>query len=157
MSVEVHLQVRPARLGDVPAMVALIGGYADQGVMLPRTAGELYESIRDFLVIEAEPGGLAACAAVHIFTRSIAELKSLAVSQHIHGQGLGRRIVEACCDQGRELGLERLFCLTYQVVFFQRLGWERVDRSRLPEKVWSECVRCNKFLACDEVALWRRL
>lgn len=149
--------VRPARLTDVPAMLALINGYAEQGVMLPRSSGELYESIRDFLVVDCEPGGVGACGAVHIFTRQIAELKSVAVAERLRGHGVGRLLVEACCDAGRVLGLERVFCLTYQVAFFERLGFERVDRSRLPEKVWGECVRCNKFLACDEVALWRRL
>jgi amino-acid N-acetyltransferase len=125
--------------------------------MLPRTNAELYETVRDFLILEAEVGGLVGCAAVHIVTGTMAELKSLAVAQAGRGRGLGRILVERSAVVATELGLERLFCLTYQVAFFQRLGFERIDRSRLPEKVWGECVRCNKFLNCDEVAMWRVL
>jgi len=148
---------RPARLGDVPAMRELINGYAARDLMLPRTNAELYEVVRDFLVLEAEVGGLVGCAAVHIVTGSMAELRSLAVAEAGRGRGLGRVLVEACCRAARELGLQKLFCLTYQVDFFAKVGFVRIDRSQLPAKVWSECVRCNKFLNCDEVAMWRSL
>ena len=146
---------RPARIGDVPAMHGLINQFADQKLMLSRPLGELYENVRDFLIAEAEPGGLVGCAAVHIDTATIGELKALAVAQAAHGRGVGRGLVDACFSAAADLGLERLFCLTYQVDFFTKLGFTRVDRARLPTKVWSECVRCHRFLDCDEVAMWR--
>jgi amino-acid N-acetyltransferase len=149
------LNYRPARLQDVPAMHALIGSWAERKLLLPRSMGELYESIRDFLVAEAEVGGLVGCAALHIDTDRIAELKALAVAEAIHGQGVGRQLVESCCQAAVALGLEKVFCLTYQVDFFSKLGFTKVDRSRLPEKVWGECVRCHRFLDCDEIAMWR--
>ncbi len=146
---------RHARLGDVPALNALIATFAEKKLMLPRTCNELYETVRDFIVAEAEVGGLVGCAAVHIDTDKIAELKALAVAEPAQGRGVGRGLVDRCLEEGRALGLERLFCLTYQVDFFTKLGFARVDRSRLPEKVWTECVRCHRFLDCDEVAMWR--
>ena len=152
-----ELTTRPARLADVPALPALINGFAEQKLMLHRPMAELYENIRDFLVAEAEVGGLVGCAAVHIDTDTVGELKSLAVAPAAHGRGVGRALVGACEDEARRLGLARLFCLTYQVEFFSRLGYTRVDRSRLPDKVWSECVRCHRFLDCDEVAMWKVL
>ncbi|TVR46043.1 MAG: N-acetyltransferase [Planctomycetota bacterium] len=147
--------VRPASLGDVPGLCALINDFARRQFMLSRTAGELYETIRDFVVIDDGHGGIAGCAAVHIVSAQIAELKSLAVADAGQGHGYGRLLVEASLREASILGLSRLFCLTYQVEFFTRLGFVRVDRARLPEKVWGECVRCNKFLNCDEVAMWR--
>ena len=153
--VSTALTYRPARLADVPAMHALIAFWAERKLLLPRAMGELYESIRDFLVAEAEVGGLVGCAALHIDTDRIAELKALAVAEAAHGRGVGRQLVDACCIEAAELGLERVFCLTYQVEFFTKLGFTKVDRSRLPEKVWGECVRCHRFLDCDEVAMWR--
>lgn len=147
--------VRPARIGDVPAMHALINQFAEEKLMLSRPLGELYENVRDFLIAEAEVGGLVGCAAVHIDTATIGELKALAVAKAAHGHGVGRMLVEGCCAAARDLGMERLFCLTYQSVFFAKLGFTKVDRSRLPTKVWSECVRCHRFLDCDEVAMWR--
>lgn len=138
-------------------MASLINANADQGLMLSRSPGELYESLRDFLVIEGDPGALLACVAVHVFTGEIAELKSLAVSDQARGQGMGRKLVAAACTEALSLGLAKIFCLTYQRDFFLRCGFVLVDRSQLPEKVWGECVRCQHFLDCDEIAMWRNL
>ena len=79
------------------------------------------------------------------------------MAEGAQGRGVGRRLVDQVMTEAAALGLERIFCLTYQVEFFGRLGFVKVDRSRLPEKVWSECVRCHKFLDCDEVAMWREV
>ena len=146
---------RPARPSDVPPLHALIGAWAEQKLLLSRSLSELYETCRDFLVAEAEIGGLVGCAALHIDTDKIAELKALAVAEAAHGRGVGRGLVDHCCAEAVRLGLEKVFCLTYQVDFFAKLGFTKVDRSRLPEKVWGECIRCHRFLDCDEVAMWR--
>jgi amino-acid N-acetyltransferase len=151
------ITIRPARLKDVAGIHALLSHWAEKKLLLPRTLGELYENVRDFLVAEAEVGGLVGCAALHIDTDKIAELKALAVAEAAHGQGVGRKLVEACCEEAARIGLERVFCLTYQVDFFAKLGFSKVDRSRLPDKVWSECIRCHRFLDCDEVAMWRAI
>lgn len=175
--VSAPVSIRPATLADVPALHQLISDFARQQLLLSRSAGELYETIRDFLVIEchaeadtdsalsavdgAGPTAVAAesaicgCVALHIVNAKIAEIKSLAVAQAVQGQGLGRVLVEGAIAAAVTLGLERVFCLTYQQAFFGRLGFGLVDRARLPEKVWGECVRCNKFLNCDEIAMWR--
>lgn len=150
-----EVRYRPARLGDVPAMGQVIAGFAEKRLMLPRPSSELYENVRDFLVAEAEPGGVCGCVALHIDTERIAEIKALAVAAGVQGRGIGRGLVEAAIDAARGLGLERVFCLTYQVDFFAHLGFVKVDRARLPDKVWGECVRCHRFLDCDEVAMWR--
>jgi len=146
---------RPARLADVPALHALISQWADRKLLLPRPQAELYETVRDFFIAEAEPGGLVGCAALHIDTATIGELKSLAVAEAAHGRGVGRLLVDRVIAEAATLGLERVFCLTYQVDFFAKLGFTKVDRARLPEKVWGECVRCHRFLDCDEIAMWR--
>lgn len=150
-------RIRPARLGDVPAMAGVIAGFAEKRLMLPRPTSELYENVRDFLVAEAEPGGVCGCVALHIDTERVAEVKALAVAPGVQGRGLGRALVEAAIAEARTMGLERVFCLTYQVGFFAKLGFVKVDRARLPDKVWGECVRCHRFLDCDEVAMWRRV
>ena len=150
--------VRHACLADVGAIASLINGFAQRNYMLSRTAGELYETIRDFLIVEERPSAaepvLVGCAALHVVSSQIAELKSLAVADGTQGRGYGRELVLASMREAASLGLQRVFCLTYQEAFFARLGFVKVDRSRLPEKVWGECVRCNKFLNCDEVAMW---
>ena len=150
-----EVRYRPARLADVPAMATIIAGFAEQRLMLPRPTSELYENVRDFVVADGEPGGVCGCAALHIDTERIAEIKALAVAPSVQSRGVGRGLVEAAMATASELGLERVFCLTYQVDFFTKLGFTKVDRARLPDKVWGECVRCHRFLDCDEVAMWR--
>ena len=145
--------MRTARLQDVPALHALIDAFAQRQFLLSRTNSELYETVRDFQVIEDGPD-LVACAAIHIVNGQLAELKSVAVAESVQGRGVGRLLVQACLSEAASIGLERVFCLTYQVDFFHKMGFTVVDRSRLPEKVWGECVRCNKFLNCDETAMW---
>ena len=155
MATAIAVTYRQARLADVPAIHAIIGTFAERRLMLSRSLGELYETVRDFIVAESEPGGIAGCVALHIDTAAIAEIKALAVAEAAHGRGLGRGLVEAAIAEAARLGLERVFCLTYQVEFFAKLGFAKVDRSRLPDKVWGECVRCHRFLDCDETAMWR--
>ncbi len=151
---ELAITLRPARLGDVPALHTLINVWAGKRVMLARSQSELFETIRDFQVAEAEVGGVVGCTALHIDTATFGEIKSLAIAEAVQGRGIGGKLVRACIDEAARIGLERVFCLTYQVDFFAHLGFVKVDRSRLPEKVWGECIRCHRFLDCDETAMW---
>lgn len=154
MSEELAITLRPARLGDVPAHTLINAWRAGKRVMLARSQSELFETIRDFQVAEAEVGGVVGCTALHIDTATFGEIKSLAIAEAVQGRGIGGKLVRACIDEAARIGLERVFCLTYQVDFFAHLGFVKVDRSRLPEKVWGECIRCHRFLDCDETAMW---
>ncbi len=149
--------IRPARLSDLTAIRELIATFAAKHMMLERTSSDLCDHLRDFLVIEDATGRVCGCAAVRIYTGTVAELRSLAVAERMHGCGLGRLLVEGCVVEAQSWGLRSLICLTYQVEFFTRLGFIRVDRSRFPAKVWSDCVRCPSFLDCREVAMCRQV
>lgn len=152
------LTIRQARLEDVSSLHSLLSFFARKRQVLPRSPHELFETIRDFQVAEdTAAGSVVGCCALHIVNGELAEIKSLCVDEAMHGQGLGRRLVEACIADALSLGLERVFCLTNQQDFFERLAFRLVDRARLPEKVWGECVRCDRFFACDEVAMWREV
>lgn len=144
--------IRKASIADVPAVQALISRFADRERMLHRSLGELYENLRDFFVAD-EGGRVLGCCALHLVWADLAEVKSLAVSEEAQGQGLGRRLVETCIAEAAQIGIPRVFCLTYEVDFFTRCGFHVVDRSEFPRKVWSECVRCPKFFDCTEVAM----
>lgn len=151
------IRVRQARLSDLTAICELIAAFAAKQVMLERTTSDLCDHLRDFLVVEDVSKTICGCAAVRIYTETVAELRSLAVAERMHGRGLGRLLVEGCVAEAQAWGLRSLICLTYQVEFFTRLGFVRVDRSRFPVKVWSDCVRCPSFLDCREVAMWRQV
>ncbi len=149
--------LRPARLGDVPEMLTLINGFASQGEMLPRSASELYENIRDFLVISHDVDGIAATASLHVLWEDLAEVKAVAVSEPLQGQGIGAYLVEKCAGDAERLGLETVFVLTHKPGFYEKLGFERADVLSFPRKVWSECIRCPKFSNCNEIAMSRRV
>lgn len=144
-------------MGDVPAICELIRPFAERKLMIRRSLGELYESVREFLVAVDEEQRLVGCAALHVFWEDLAELKCLAVLEEAHGRGIGRLLVDVCWQAGRELEIATVFTLTYVPEFFEKCGYRRIDKSELPHKIWNECVRCPLFPSCNEVALVRSI
>ncbi|MEJ5357070.1 MAG: N-acetyltransferase [Desulfobacterales bacterium] len=149
------LPIRPARVGDVEAILALVNDYAARHLMLPRGPQYLYENIRDFAVVvdEAAGGAIVACGSLHILWGDMAEVRSLAIHPAYQNRGLGRRIVEHLKTEALRLGIRRLFTFTLSEAFFARLGFVRKAREELPPKVWGECSRCPKYFRCDEVGM----
>jgi amino-acid N-acetyltransferase len=148
--------VRKAAMADIPAILAMINGYAANGIMLPRTEFELSEFIRDFTVIYDEDR-LIGCAALHFYGPTIAELRSLAVDPSAKGTGAGRLLMQAIDEEANAFGLKSLFAFTYVPDFFAKMGYSLVDRNELPLKAWKDCLRCPKFQACDEIAVLKYL
>lgn len=149
------MNIRPARVGDVPAIQDLIRSFADRKLMIRRSPGELYESIREFFVATDDAGQVVGCAALHVFWEDLAELKCLAVSERVQGLGIGRHLVEACWRAAEELEIPTVFTLTYVPEFFERCQFHQVEKTELPHKIWNECVRCPLFPNCTETALIR--
>ena len=149
------MKIRPARVGDVPAIYELIRTFADRKVMIRRSLGELYESIREFVVAVDDQSRVVGCAALHVFWEDLAELKCLAVSEGVQGQGVGRMLAEACWESAQDLEIQAVFTLTYVAEFFERCGYRRIEKADLPHKIWNECVRCPLFPNCTENALIR--
>jgi amino-acid N-acetyltransferase len=146
------IKVERAKIPDVPQMHKLINHYADKGQMLARPLSELYEGIRDYLVVR-EGEQVVACAALHVAWADLAEIRSVAVAEDRKKTGLGARLVQACLEEAAALGIATVFCFTYQPEFFKRQGFVDIDKMELPRKVWTDCLRCPKFPNCDEMAL----
>jgi len=144
--------LRKARIKDIRDIQKLLTFYANRGEMLSRSLSELYESVRDFYVIEEDGKLLGACA-LHIMWEDLAEIRSVAVAEEAGRKGLGTKLVTACLDEAHELGLKKVFCLTYKPNFFGKFGFRVVDKSELPHKVWKDCINCVKFPDCDEIAM----
>jgi amino-acid N-acetyltransferase len=144
--------VRHARVTDMPRVQKIINYFADRDEMLHRSLNELYEHVRDFIVAEVD-GEVQACAAVQVTWDDLAELKCVAVAPEAHGRGLGRLVIDRCLDEASDLGLRRVFALTYKPEFFAKFGFEVIDRTMLPHKVWGECIKCHKFPNCNEIAM----
>lgn len=145
--------LRKAQINDVKGIQKLLTQYASRGDMLSRSLSELYEALRDFYVEVGDDGRLLGAAALHIVWDDLAEVRSVAVAEDAGRKGIGSTLVTACIDEARQLGLKRIFCLTYKPEFFGKLGFVLVDKSTLPHKVWGDCIKCPKFPDCDENAM----
>lgn len=145
--------IRKARMSDVKGIHGLIAEYARKGDMLPRSLADIYENLRDYFVYLGEDGELVGSAAIHIMWEDLAEVRSLAVREGKMRRGVGTQLVESCISEAIMLGIDRVFALTYKPEFFEKLGFHTVDKAELPQKIWTDCLKCSKFPDCDEVAL----
>ena len=150
------IKVARARVSDAASMHQMISHFADKGEMLPRALSEIYDGIRDYFVVRKK-GQVVACAALHVNWVDLAEIRSLAVDEQEQNQSIGSLLIQACLEEAKELGIPRVFCLARKSAFFERHGFQLIDKTELPQKVWAECYRCPKFPNCDEVALIRHL
>lgn len=148
--------IRPATVHDVSRISEIINSHAELGKMLFKSYAQLYEDLRDFAVYETE-GKVVGCTALAIIWADLAEVRSLAVDDAHRGKGIGRQLTEWCISEARRLQIRRLMSLTYEQAFFEKLGFEVVEKDTLPLKVWSDCVRCPKRDHCDEIAMVRTL
>lgn len=146
------MKIRKARIADAKEIHRLVNEFARKEQMIPRAVNEIYENIRDFVVCE-DRGRVVGVAALHILWDDLAEVRSLAVQKEYQNRGIGRKLVTTCLKDAKALGINRVFVLTYQRDFFQRLKFRDVDKASLPQKIWGDCIRCPKFPECDEHAL----
>jgi amino-acid N-acetyltransferase len=144
--------VERAKILDIPQIHKLVSDYANKGEMLARPLSELYENIRDFMVVR-EGERVVACAALHVCWSDLAEIRSIAVAEDKKMTGMGAGLVKSCLEEAAALGIETIFCFTYKPDFFRRQGFANIDKMELPRKVWTDCLRCPKFPNCDETAL----
>ena len=133
--------------------------------MLPRSFAQVVEKIRDFTVAispYAEGSGdreavvqeeLKGVVALHVVGEELAEVRSLAVAESLQGKGVGKKLLQFCIEEAKEMRLQRIFTLTYQTEFFTKLGFVKVEKLTLPQKIWGDCIHCAKFSDCDEIAM----
>ncbi|MCM8770725.1 MAG: N-acetyltransferase [Candidatus Omnitrophica bacterium] len=149
--------IRKANIKDVKQIHKLINYFAAKDLMIARSLNELYENIRDFWVYE-EKSKVVGCAALHVVGwQELAEIKSLAVEKRRQRKGIGKSLVLKCLEEASTLAVKKVFCLTYLPEFFMRFGFKKIDKSKLPHKVWIECCNCPKFPDCKEIALVKEI
>lgn len=148
--------IRKAKVMDAKEIHQLLLEGGRRGELLPRSLNEIYDNIRDFFVIY-EDNELVGVSALHVCWEDLAEIRSLMVKIDRRGEGYGAILLDACLKEALELGIKRVFALTYKVNFFRRYGFVEIDKRELPHKIWSDCIKCSKFPDCDEVAVIKNL
>ncbi len=147
------MNIRPARETDIPAILRLVSDHARRGDLLPRSALSIRDTLHDWLVGVYPDGDIVACVSLFYYTPYLAEVRSLAVSDRVKGQGWGRTIVKEAINEARHRNVPTLFALTRAVDFFQKVGFKITVKERFPQKVFRDCSICPLLEACDETAV----
>jgi len=145
--------IRKARITDAQEIQRLINRFAVDGKLLPRSLSEVYDYLRDFYIYEGDDHHIGGVCALHICWEDLAEIRSLAVTEEVRKKGIGEKLVEVCLEEAKQLGVLRVFLLTYIPLYFERVGFRVVEKSTLPHKIWGDCIKCVKFPNCDETAM----
>lgn len=150
-----QVNIRPARTSDVPRLRELIDHYAAKRILLSKATVTLYEDIPDFLVAQSE-GQVVGCGAMHVLWEDLGELRTLAVDPAVKGRGIGRTLVGALLDRARDLGLSRVFCLTFETDFFASMGFQPIKGTPVTPEVYRQLLQSYdegvaEFLDLDRV------
>lgn len=150
------LTCRQATAQDIDTLYDIIQGYAEKGIMLPRTKETLSVQLDTFVVAEID-GQLVGCGSLTRLGQDLVEIRSLGVSDGYKGQGIGKALVNSLVHEAKQQGIPKVMALTYEVAFFERSGFTVVEKEIFPEKVWRDCIHCKKQHCCDEIAVLKRL
>jgi amino-acid N-acetyltransferase len=134
------IEVRPARTSDIKAIHKLIVDFASGGRMLQKETVTLYESVQEFMVA-VEDGQVVGCGALHVLWEDLAEVRSVAITETLRGNGIGNQILERIIERARELGLSRIFCLTFETKFFGRHGFEEIQGTPVEPEVYTQLLK----------------
>jgi amino-acid N-acetyltransferase len=134
------IEVRPARTSDIKAIHKLIVDFASGGRMLQKETVTLYESVQEFMVA-VEDGQVIGCGALHVLWEDLAEVRSVAITETLRGNGIGNLILERIIERARELGLSRIFCLTFETKFFGRHGFEEIQGTPVEPEVYVQLLK----------------
>lgn len=134
------ISVRPARTSDVKAIRELVDSYAAPGQMLSKETVTLYESVQEFLIAEKD-GVVVGCGALHVLWEDLAEVRTVAVSQEFHKQGIGHLILNEIIKRARDVGVKRIFCLTFQTEFFGSIGFKEIHGTPVEPDVYAQLLR----------------
>ena len=151
-----EITIRKARITDSNCIKKLVNSYAEESVMLPISINQIYEKLRNFSVIEKN-GQVIGCGALKIVWKDLGEIRSVAIARSQKNKGYGRALINELLAEAKSLDLKKVFVLTYVSGFFEKMGFEKISKSKLPHKVWIDCINCPKFPRCDEVALQKKI
>jgi amino-acid N-acetyltransferase len=151
-----NLIIGSASLRDIEQIETILENEVKKGIILYRSTDEIAKNIRSYIVARVE-NKIIGIVSLYIYSQNLAEFRSLAVAEEFRGKGIGQELIKNGLLSGIELGLKEFLVLTYQKDFFIKLGFHEIDKKEIPNgKIWADCVKCQYFPVCDEVALIKR-
>lgn len=148
-----EIKLSKPTIADIEEMESIVAPYVADGTLLFRSSDEIANMIRSYTIATVE-GIIVGFSALHIYSTTLAEIRMLVVKKDMQNRHIGRKIVSRLIDEAKTLGIKKILTLTYSDTFFQKLGFQIIDKTEVPEhKVWEDCVQCKRFPECNEVAL----
>ncbi|MDT5041946.1 MAG: amino-acid N-acetyltransferase [Actinoplanes sp.] len=136
-----QVEIRRARTSDIKAIRALVDTYTADRRLLSKATVTLYESVQEFWVAASADGTLVGCGALHVMWEDLAEIRTVAVAPQCRGLKIGHRLVSELIAAARELGVARVFCLTFETRFFGSFGFTPIDGAPVPHAVYEQLLR----------------
>ena len=147
------IELKKAKLNNIKQMQLLVDKEVKKGVILKRNDDEIATNIRSY-ILAFDNNVLVGYAALHIHSIELAEIRSLIVDDKARGLGIGKKIVEFCKEEAKELGVKEILVLTYVADFFRKLDFKDIEKEQIPDhKIWLDCVKCIHFPVCNEISL----
>lgn len=142
-----------AKLSDIVQMQDVVKPEVEKGIILFRSSDEMATNIRSYILAK-ENEQIIGFGALHFHADDLAEIRSLVVKDGCRGRGIGKGIIQNLLLEGENLGVKKVFTLTYQKAFFESVGFSEIPKEALPtHKIWADCIKCKHFPICDEIAL----
>ena len=135
-----EVNIRRARTADVRSIRELIDLYATERRLLSKATVALYEDVQEFWVAR-DGDTVVGCGALHVMWEDLAEVRTVAVHPSVRGRKIGHQLVAALLSVARDLGVRKVFCLTFETAFFASFGFVPIDGAPVPAKVYEELLR----------------
>jgi len=146
-----------AKLIDIKTMQELASPEVESGIILIRSNDEIATNIRSYILAK-ENSELVGFCALHIHSQSIAEIRSLVVKKNKRGNNIGKKLVVQALEEAKILGLQKVLSLTYEQIFFEKLGFLEIPKESLPKhKIWADCIKCKHRTTCNKIFLIKNL
>lgn len=150
-------KIKRATMNDVDQIHELISINSKRNVLLPRDHFAIVERLDQFLVAKDNLGIVLGCVSLDVWDSVLAEIRSLSVNDEFLNEGIGSRLIHHCLTEAQSIGIEHVFVLTTRTTLFSRFGFEFIAKENFPDKIWTDCVNCQKLPDCDEVAMIKQI
>ena len=148
-----NLTILKPTLKDIEEIQSIVLEAVKRGIILSRTDDEVATNIRSYIIAKINKK-IVGVAALHIHTKKLGEIRSLVVKKEFRKKGIGKKIVKSAIEEAKELQLEEILVLTYVKEFFEKFGFQEIEKLKIPEhKIWTDCIKCIHFPVCNEVSL----
>ena len=135
-----ELVVRAARTSDIKKIRSIVDLYASQRRLLSKETVTLYEGVQEFTVAEVN-GEVVGCGALHVLWEDLAEVRTVAVIESMQGKGIGHAILESILNKAKEIGVKKVFCLTFETKFFDSHGFNEIQGAPVDPDIYAQLLR----------------